>query len=144
MLDYGWDDGTIGEFSRLSELAQANRAFLQNVADTASGGLLPRVVAAGTLRLRDLTSGAAPVDTGTLRSAHRGELDAYGGDGIQGTVFIDPGARNPVSDTRPAVYGEVWADRYFNWFERVADMHGDSVLDQMEMTIMMRAGDIWH
>ena len=62
MLDYGWDDGTIGEFSRLSELAQANRAFLQNVADTASGGLLPRVVAAGTLRLRDLTSGAAPVD----------------------------------------------------------------------------------
>lgn len=143
MLDYGWTDGTIGEFQRLSEIAQANRAFLQEAADSSGAGLLTRVVAAGTLRLRDLTSSAAPVDTGTLRSAHRGELDPYG-DGVQGTVFIDPDARNPVSDTYPAVYGEVWADRYFNWFERVADMHGDAVLDQMELTILMRADQIWH
>ena len=143
MLDYGWDDGTIGQFQRLSELAQANRAFLQEVADTSRAGLLMRVVAAGTLHLRDLTSGAAPVDTGTLRSSHRGELDPYGSDGIQGTVFIDPTARNPVSDTRPAIYGEVWADRYFNWVERVADMHGDAVLNQMEMTLVMRAQSVW-
>lgn len=144
MLDYGWEDGTIGEFQRLSEIAQANRAFMQEAADSGGAGLLGRVVAAGTLKMRDLASGAAPVDTGTLRSAHRGELDPYGADGVQGTVFIDPDARNPVSDTYPAVYGEVWAGRFFNWFERVADMHGDAVLDQMEMTILMRADQIWH
>lgn len=143
MLDCGWVDGTIGEFQRLSELAQANRAFMQELADSSSAGLLGRVVAAGTLKLRDLTSGAAPVDTGTLRSAHRGELDPYGSDGIQGTVFIDPNARNPVSNTYPAVYGEVWAERRFNWFEQTADMHGDAVLDQMEHTILMRANQIW-
>lgn len=143
MLDMSWDDGTIGEFARLSEIAQQNRGFMQELADNSGAGLLGRVVAAGTLRLRDLTSGAAPVDTGTLRSSHRGELEPYGGDGVQGTVFIDPDARNPVSDTRPAVYGEVWASRNFDWFERVGDMHGDAVLDQMEHTILMRANQIW-
>ena len=143
MLDLSWEDGTIGEFARLSELAQANRAYMQELADSSGAGLLGRVVAAGTLKLRDLASGAAPVDTGTLRSAHRGELDPYGSDGIQGTVFIDPNARNPVSDTYPAVYGEVWASRNFDWFERVGDMHGDAVLDQMEHTILMRANQIW-
>lgn len=144
MLDYGWDAGTIGEFDALSQLAQANRAFLQETADNSQVGLLGRVVAAGTLKLRDLTSGAAPVDTGTLRSSHRGELEPYGNDGIQGTIFIDPNARNPVSRTYPAIYGEVWADRFFNWFEQAADMHGDRILDEMEMTIMMRADAIWH
>ena len=143
MLDMSWEDGTIGAFQRLSEIAQENRAFMQEVADSSRGGLLGRVVAAGTLKLRDLASGAAPVDTGTLRSSHRGELDPYGSDGIQGTVFIDPSARNPVSDTYPAVYGEVWASRFVNWFERTADMHGDSVLDDMEHTILMRANQIW-
>jgi len=143
MLDLSWEDGTIGEFARLSELAQANRAYMQELADSSGAGLLGRVVAAGTLKLRDLASGAAPVDTGTLRSAHRGELDPYGSDGIQGTVFIDPNARNPVSDTYPAVYGEVWASRFVNWFEHTADMHGDSVLDDMEHTILMRANQIW-
>lgn len=143
MLDMGWEDGTIGAFQRLSEIAQQNRAFMQEVADSSRVGLLGRVVAAGTLKLRDLTSGAAPVDTGTLRSSHRGELEPYGGDGVQGTVFIDPNARNPVSNTYPAVYGEVWASRYFDWFERVGDMHGDAVLDQMEHTILMRANQIW-
>ncbi len=142
MLDMSWDDGTIGEFARLSEIAQQNRGFMQELADNSGAGLLGRVVAAGTLRLRDLTSGAAPVDTGTLRSSHRGEVDAYGG-GVQGTVFIDPGARNPVSSTYPAVYGEVWASRYFNWFERVADMHGDAILDGMEQTVLERMTDLW-
>ena len=144
MLDLSWADGTIGEFQRLSALAQANRAFMQDVADTSGAGLLTRAVAAGTLLLRDQTAAAAPVDTGTLRSSHRGELEPYGSDGVQGTVYVDPGARNPVNKARPAVYGEVWAERYFNWFERTADVYGDRVLDQMEMTILMRADQIWH
>jgi len=73
----------------------------------------------------------------------RGEVDAYG-DGVQGTVFIDPNVRNPVSKSEPAVYGEVWASRFFNWFEVVADMHGESILDGMEQKIVERADDLWH
>lgn len=144
MLDCSWEDGTIGEFQRLSALAQANRAFMQDVADTSGAGLLTRVVAAGTLTLRDHASAAAPVDTGTLRSSHRGDLEPYGSDGVQGTVYIDEGVRNPVNKARPAVYGEVWAGRFFNWFERTADVYGDRVLDQMTHTILMRADQIWH
>lgn len=143
MLDCGWADGTIGEFDRLSQMAQANRDLMQDIADTSGAGLLGRVVAAGTLRLRDLASGASPVDTGTLRSAHRGEVEPFGGGGVQGTVFIDPDARNPVSRTRPAYYGEIWADRFFNWFERVADMHGENVLDDMEQAIVSRVDELW-
>lgn len=143
MLDFGWEPGTIGEFDRLSQLAQANRGFLQEVADTSAAGLLGRAVAAGTRQLRDLASGAAPVDTGTLRSAHRGELEPYGGGGVQGTVFIDPTVRNPVSRTYPAVYGEVWAMRFGDWFEKVADMHGETVLDDLEQLIVSRIDDLW-
>jgi hypothetical protein len=142
MLDCGWEPGTIGEFDRLSQLAQANRSLMQDIADTSGAGLLARAVAAGTLLLHGLTSGMSPVDTGTLRSAHRGEVEPFAG-GVQGTVFIDPDVRNPVSKSRPALYGEVWADRYFNWFERVADTHGETVLDGMEQTIMSRVGELW-
>ena len=106
MLDCSWEPGTIGEFERLSRLAQSNRGFLQEIADTSAVGLLGRVVAAGTLQLRDLAAGAAPVDTGTLRSAHRGWVEPFG-EGVQGTVFIDPDARNPVNRGQPAIYGEV-------------------------------------
>lgn len=142
MLDCSWEPGTIGEFDRLSQMAQANRGFLQELADTSAAGLLGRAVAAGTLQLRDLTSGAAPVDTGTLRSSHRGEVDAYGGE-VVGTVFIDPSARNPVNQGQPAVYGEIYAGVFGNWFERVADVHGEGVLDRMEQNILGRIGDLW-
>lgn len=142
MLDCGWEPGTIGEFERLSRLAQANRGFLQEIADTSAAGLLGRVVAAGTLQLRDLVAGAARFDTGTLRSAHRGELEPFG-EGVQGTVFIDPDARNPVNRGQPAIYGEVLAARFGNWFENVMNMHADSILDGMEQTIMNRMDDLW-
>lgn len=142
ILDLSWSDGTIGEFSGLSEFAQANRALLQELADYTGAGLLTRVVSAGTLQLRDLTSGAAPVDTGTLRSAHRGTVEPYG-NGAQGIVEIDPYVRNPVNQGKPAYYGEVWAMRFFNWFEQTAAMHGEEVLDRMEQTITQRIDEIW-
>lgn len=142
MLDCGWEPGTIGEFDRLSQMAQANRRFLQEIADTSAAGLLGRVVAAGTLQLRDMVAGASPVDTGTLRSAHRGEVDAYGGE-VVGTVFIDPNVRNPVNRGQPAVYGEVHAMTFGNWFDRVADVQGETVLNAMEQAIIERAGDLW-
>lgn len=143
MLDCGWEPGTIGEFDRLSQMAQANRGFLQEIADTSAAGLLGRAVAAGTLQLRDLVSGASPVDTGTLRSAHRGEVEPFPGGGVQGTVFIDPDARNPVNQGQPAVYGEVFAANFGNWFDRVADVHGDGILDEMEQRIVSRIDDLW-
>lgn len=142
MLDLSWEPGTIGEFDRLSQQAQANRGFLQELADTTGGGLLGRIVAAGTLQLRDLAAGASPIDTGTLRSAHRGEIDAYG-EGVVGTVFIDPGARNPVNRGQPAVYGEIWAIYYHNWFEDVAAAHGETVLNTMEQNLLQRIDDLW-
>lgn len=142
MLDCSWEPGTIGEFDRLSQMAQANRGFLQELADTSAAGLLGRVVAAGTLQLRDMVAGASPVDTGTLRSAHRGEVDAYGGE-VVGTVFIDPNVRNPVNRGQPAVYGEVHAMTFGNWFDRVADVQGETVLNAMEQAIIERVGDLW-
>lgn len=142
MLDCGWEPGTIGEFERLSQMAQANRGFLQEIADTSEAGLLARVVAAATLQVRDMLANAAPVDTGTLRSAHRGEIEPYGG-GVQGTLFIDPNAVNPVSKTRPAEYGEVWASRFYNWFEVVGDARGESILNDMERRVADRIDDLW-
>jgi len=143
MLDCGWEPGTIGEFERLSQMAQANRGFLQEIADSSNAGLLGRAVAAGTLQLRDLVSGAAPVDTGTLRSSHRGEVEPYPGGGVQGTVFIDPSARNPVNRGQPAVYGEIYAGVFGNWFDRVADVHGEGILDNMEQRIVARIEELW-
>ena len=140
-VDFGWDPGTIGEFQWLSELAQANRRLAQELAD-GRGPLLERAVAAGGLQLRDLASGAAPYDTGTLASAHRVTVEPWQ-NGTQAVINIDEAARNPVNGGRPALYGEVWADRYFNWFERVAEMHGDAVLDQVEQAVLARIGDLW-
>lgn len=141
-LNFGWSEGTIGEFERLSFWAQKNRQLAQEMADTSGAGLITRVVAAGTLQLRDLAAAGSPVDTGTLRSAHRAEIEPYGG-GVQGLVIIDPYARNPVSHTKPDYYGEIWAQKYYNWFEHTADWHGDSVLDRMEQTINDRVDDLW-
>ena len=58
-------------------------------------------------------------------------------------MFIDPDMRNPVNRGQPAVYGEVWAARFGNWFENVMNMHADSILDGMEQTIMNRMADLW-
>lgn len=135
-------DGTIGEFVELSRIAQENRRLAQEMADSSSGGLLGRAVAGATLQMRDLTAGAAPVDTGTLRSAHRAEFRPYG-DGMEGIVEIDPHAVNPVNNHRPAYYGEIWADKRFNWFEKVADQHAEGILDRMEQVIVTRVDAVW-
>lgn len=135
-------DGTIGEFVELSRIAQENRRLAQEMADSSSGGLLGRAVAGATLQMRDLAAGAAPVDTGTLRSAHRAEFRPYG-DGMEGIVEIDPHAVNPVNNHRPAYYGEIWADKRFNWFEKVADQHAEGILDRMEQVIVTRVDAVW-
>lgn len=135
-------DGTIGEFVELSRIAQENRRLAQEMADSSSGGLLGRAVAGATLQMRDLAAGAAPVDTGTLRSAHRAEFRPYG-DGMEGIVEIDPHAVNPVNNHRPAYYGEIWADKRFNWFEKVADQHVEGILDRMEQVIVTRVDAVW-
>jgi hypothetical protein len=142
MLSMAWEPGVIGNFERLSFWAQKNRAELQRLADESSRSPLGRALAAGTLQLRDLAAGAAPIDTGSLRSSHRGELEPYAG-GMQGVVFIDPYARNAVTNSKPSFYGEIWAARNFNWFERVADAHGDEVLDRMEQTALSLVEDLW-
>lgn len=142
MLKIAWADGTIGEFERLSFWAQRNRKEMQDMADDPARSVLGRALAAGTLQLRDLASAAAPVDTGTLRSAHRGELEPYAG-GQQGVVYIDPYARNPINNSKPSFYGEIWAARNFNWFERVADAHGDAILDRMEQAVLARIDALW-
>ena len=142
MLDFSWDEGTISGFVELSKANQANRGGLQELADNSATGLIGRAVAAATLKLRDVVSGFSPVDTGTLASAHRGEVEPNGS-GVQGIVFIDPYAVNPVNRGKPAVYGEVWAMRYHNWFELAADLHGDAVMDQLERTILDRVDDLW-
>ena len=135
-------DNRIFEFTQLSLGAQDNRRLLMEIADDSQNGLLGRAIAGAIFQLRDLASGASPVDTGTLRSAHRGELHHYV-DGIEGVVLIDATAVNPVNRAMPVIYGEIWADRHFNWFESVAVQHGDSILDQMEQVIGTRVDLIW-
>lgn len=142
MIFFGWDPGTLGEFAELSRMAQENRRMVQELADDSASGLLGRAVAAGTLKLRDLAAGASPVDTGTLQSAHRAKVEG-GGAGVLGMVFIDPYARNPVYGGQPAVYGEVWAVMRVNWFERIGDAYGESVLDGIEQALLDRAEDLW-
>lgn len=142
MIDFGSPDILLAEFERLSEWKARNRALLQELADTSSAGVLARAVAAGTLRLRDLAAGASPVDTGTLQSAHRGRVEGQGGDTV-GIVYIDPFAVNPVNGSRPEFYGEIYATRYVNWFERVAEAHGESVLDEMEWNIAALFDAAW-
>lgn len=147
MSDGGWFqmdflDTTVGDFAQLGVWAQRNREMARDLADDGSGSLLMRVVAGATLQMRDLASGAAPVDTGTLRSAHRNEFRTEG-DTAVGVVEIDPYAVNPVNNSRPVYYGEIWADRNFNWFEAMADQHGPRILDEMEMAVLDRVDRTW-
>lgn len=142
MIWFDTGPGVIGDFERISGWKDANRRLLQELSDTSSAGPLGRAVAAGTLQLRDLTAGASPVDTGTLQSAHRGRIEPAGGE-VAGIVYIDPYVTNPVSGTHPEFYGELWAMWNVNWFERIADAHGESVLDQMEQTVIDLFTQAW-
>ncbi len=135
-------DTTVGDFAQLSVWAELNRRMARHVADDSGAGLLMRVVAGATIQMRDLAAGAAPVDTGTLRSSHRNEFRSEG-DTAVGIVEIDPYAVNPVNNSRPSYYGELWVNRNFNWFERIAEAHGPRVLDEMEQAVVDRIDDIW-
>lgn len=142
MIDIDFLDSTVSDFAQLSVWAELNRQMARNLADDANAGLLMRVVAGATIQMRDLTAGAGAVDTGTLRSSHRNEFRSEG-DTAVGIVQIDPYAVNPVNNSRPVYYGEIWANKYSNWFETTAEAHGPRVLDEMEKSVVDRIDDIW-
>lgn len=141
LIDLSWEEGTIGNFAQLSEIKAANRRLIQEL--SGHGPVMQRITAAGTLRLRDAAAAQSPVDTGTLQSAHRAEVEATG-DGYLGTVFIDGTVRNPVNDALPAIYGELWVERFgANWFEYVAEVEGDAILSEMEGQVWELVDSVW-
>lgn len=141
LLFFGWDPGVIGEFGRLSELRKANQELIQELADSIETGVVGRAVAAGTLKWRDLTAADSPIDTGTLRSAHRARVEPMT-DGVVGTIYIDPFVTNPVYGGRPAVYGEIVHERD-PWFDRSEELYGDMILEEVEQTIVRQVEDLW-
>ena len=68
--------------------------------------------------------GGSMVGGGSLRASHRMEVDE-----LEGQIYIDPGARNPRSKTRPREYGVYENARggEHAFYDRTVDEYGPQV-----------------
>jgi hypothetical protein len=68
--------------------------------------------------------GGNVVGGGSLRASHRMDVE-----GLEGKVYIDPGARNPLSKTKPREYGVYENARggEHAFYDRTVDEYGPTV-----------------
>ena len=73
-------------------------------------------------------SAVTHVDTGVAAGHHRMEIN-----GLRGRVYIDPGATNPRSGQRTAVYGPYEHERggEHAFYQQVIDQYGQDIERQM-------------
>ena len=84
----------------ITGVQEAQRANLEAIAALRPGGAFGRAVVYATTAAHRYAVAITHVDTGALRASHRVEVS-----GLRGRIYIDPGAVNPRSAQRPAVYG---------------------------------------
>jgi len=76
--------------------------------------------------------GGSMVGGGSLRAAHRMEVD-----GLEGQIYIDRGARNPRSKTKPVEYGVYENARggEHAFYDRTSDEYGPQVVARVKDVI---------
>jgi hypothetical protein len=116
----------------ITGLQEAQAANNRAVAAVSATGALGRAVQYGTVAAHRYALGLTHVDTGALKSSHRMELSA-----LRGVVYIDPGASNPRSGQRPAVYGPYEHARGGDhaFYQRVVDEYGTEIQQEMERIV---------
>jgi len=116
-----------GTITGLQEALAANNKLL---AEMQPGGLAGKVIQYGTAAAQRAAIQGTPVDTGAWRSSNRTKLNTGR---LQGTVFLDPSARNPRSGTPVIQYASVWDSRGGQRavYARVVSNAGQQILDGM-------------
>jgi len=125
---------TVDELLALQELNRlrvANDQALKALHDDAPDTLAGKT--ADLLRdIANYAASVAPFLTGTLRSAHRGELIDVQPEHVVGLVYIDPNVVNPVFGGFPAQYGiEVHQRKpWMDWTVQYAEANLLPALDE--------------
>lgn len=83
-------------------IQEAQLRNLEMMNDLQPSGGLGRLVHNVTSWLHRFITSIVHVDTGALKGAQQMSFD-----GLRGVVFTDPGAVNPRSGERPAIYGAI-------------------------------------
>lgn len=119
----------------ITGIQQAQAANNRAIAALKPGGALGRAVQYGTIAAHRYAVALTHVDTGALKSSHRMEVS-----GLRGKIYIDPGAVNPRSNRRTALYGEYEHERggEHAFYQRVIDEHGREI--ETEMREIVRRG----
>jgi hypothetical protein len=78
--------------------------------------------------------GGSMVGGGALRAAHRVEVD-----GLEGQIYIDPGAKNPRSKTKPREYGVYENARggEHAFYDRTESEYGPTVSERTKTKITL-------
>lgn len=85
----------------ITEIQKAQQANLKAMLAASPEGGLGKGVKAAAIELHRYSVSITHVGTGSLRAAHRVRMTGP----ASAEVFIDPGAINPRSKTRPSIYG---------------------------------------
>lgn len=131
---------TVEQEAKLEELWELRRKNLQVLDGITEGGDIVKAALAQAAQSMSTAAGRrAPRLTGTLQSAHRGELMA----GYLGRVFISPTVQNPVFGGYPVEYGPIVHERK-PWFDQTIISDGQAILGYAGEMIFGRIGDIWN
>ena len=128
----------------IQELQRANAKMIKALKpEGARGRAVQYGLTAGQRKAQAITHvgrylvGGAYVGGGSLKASHRMKYDAGGGR-AEGTIYIDPTTRNPVTNALPSIYGvyEHGHGGTHRFYERVVEEHGKSISDGMIRTIL--------
>lgn len=119
----------------ITGIQEAQAANNRAIAALKPSGAFGRAIQYGTLSAHRYAVGLTHVDTGALKSSHRMEVQ-----GLRGRVYIDPGAVNPRSNRRTAIYGEYEHERggEHAFYERVVNEYGQQI--EAEMRNIVKRG----
>lgn len=118
----------------LRELQRQNTEALRAITEGTEG-----ITARAVLRLRDAGSASSPWLTGTLSTAHRGDVYPEQAGVTRGVVYIDPAVVNPVFGGYPSVYGPI-VHRRKPWLLSVAVLEGPGVLNDAAQELAQLMG----
>lgn len=111
-------------------IQQAQRDNLKMIRALAPNSGLGRAVQVAAIDLQRYAVAITHVDTGTLRAAHRIEMQ-MSGSAAQATIYVDPSAVNPRSNNRAEEYSLVEHARgeAHAFYERTYTERGDRAVD---------------
>lgn len=106
-------------------LQEAQAANVRMMAQLTPSGTMGVVVRDVLIDLHRYATAITHVDTGALRASHRMILR-----GLEGEIFIEPGARNPRSGAKTAEYGEAEEARGGShaFYSRTTNEEGEKAL----------------